>query len=179
MVRERSAERRSKKLGHWASPTISRAYWNRTLAATGSPIVRSAPRTRTAGANPASKWRSLAPCSLAAPTKDSRFIGWPSWVPASATMKLKFHPNYLPVNRLSHACISRSPGSRKRTECVQDWSADSPVRAFLASDQVRADKAVRAPAPRLSGSGRCGSQRLFGLFVAPQFRAVLFHWIRL
>src|SRR2546423_14681158 len=77
MVRERSAERRSKKLGHWASPTISRAHWNRTLAATGSPIVRSAPRTRTAGANPASKWRSLAPCSLAAPTKDSRFIGWP------------------------------------------------------------------------------------------------------
>ena|SRR5437016_9817737 len=26
-----------------------------------------------------------------------------------------------------------------------DWSADSRVRAFLASDQVRADKAVRAP----------------------------------
>jgi len=28
---------------------------------------------------------------------------------------------------------------------IQDWSADSHVRAFLASDQVRADKAVRAP----------------------------------
>ena len=28
---------------------------------------------------------------------------------------------------------------------IQDWSADSPVRAFLASDQLRADKAVRAP----------------------------------
>jgi len=28
---------------------------------------------------------------------------------------------------------------------IQDWRADSLVRAFLASDQVRADKAVRAP----------------------------------
>jgi len=28
---------------------------------------------------------------------------------------------------------------------IQDWSADSRVRAFLAPDQVRADKAVRAP----------------------------------
>ena len=28
---------------------------------------------------------------------------------------------------------------------IQDWSADSRVRAFLASDSVRADKAVRAP----------------------------------
>ena len=28
---------------------------------------------------------------------------------------------------------------------IQDWSADSRVRAFLASDRVRADKAVRAP----------------------------------
>jgi hypothetical protein len=28
---------------------------------------------------------------------------------------------------------------------IQDWSADNRVRAFLISDQVRADKAVRAP----------------------------------
>src|SRR5712671_4884380 len=28
---------------------------------------------------------------------------------------------------------------------TQDWSADSHVREFLASDQVRADKAVRTP----------------------------------
>ena len=28
---------------------------------------------------------------------------------------------------------------------VEDWSANSHVRAFLASDQVRADKAVCAP----------------------------------
>jgi len=28
---------------------------------------------------------------------------------------------------------------------IQDWSVDSRVRAFLASDQVCADKAVRAP----------------------------------
>ncbi len=28
---------------------------------------------------------------------------------------------------------------------IQDGSADSPVRAFLAPDPVRADKAVRAP----------------------------------
>jgi hypothetical protein len=37
-----------------------------------------------------------------------------------------------------------------RPAWIQDWSADSHVdshvRAFLASDQVRADKAVRAPA---------------------------------
>src|SRR5438128_4759241 len=32
-----------------------------------------------------------------------------------------------------------------KTGRIQDWSADSRVRAFLASDQVRADKAVRAP----------------------------------
>src|SRR2546430_15072210 len=35
--------------------------------------------------------------------------------------------------------VTKSPGR------IQDWSADSPVRAFLASDHVRADKAVRAP----------------------------------
>src|SRR5438105_6236153 len=29
--------------------------------------------------------------------------------------------------------------------CVEDWNANSHVRAFLASDQVRADKAVCAP----------------------------------
>jgi len=28
---------------------------------------------------------------------------------------------------------------------IQDWNADSHVRAFLAADEVRADKAVRAP----------------------------------
>ena len=38
-------------------------------------------------------------------------------------------------------CIMR-PAEAGR---IQDWSADSRVRAFLASDQVRADKAVRAP----------------------------------
>src|ERR1043166_4156254 len=36
---------------------------------------------------------------------------------------------------------------------IPDWSADSRVRAFLASDQVRADKAVRAPVSTLL-SGR-------------------------
>jgi hypothetical protein len=35
--------------------------------------------------------------------------------------------------------VGQSPG------WIQDWSADSHVRAFLASDQVCADKAVRAP----------------------------------
>ena len=38
-----------------------------------------------------------------------------------------------------HPC---TPGHPER---IQDWSADSRVRAFLASDRVRADKAVRAP----------------------------------
>ena len=32
---------------------------------------------------------------------------------------------------------------------IPDWSADSHVRVFLASDQVLADKAVRAPVPAL------------------------------
>src|SRR5437879_1461957 len=35
--------------------------------------------------------------------------------------------------------------SRCGTGRLQDWSTDRHVRAFLASDPVRADKAVRAP----------------------------------
>src|SRR2546430_4747952 len=42
------------------------------------------------------------------------------------------------------------------TRWVGDWSADSRVRAFLASHQFRADKAVRAPVSPLLESALVG-----------------------
>src|SRR5437762_1646091 len=58
---------------------------------------------------------------------------------------------------------------------IQDWSADSRVRAFLASDQVRADKAVRAPVwlflPRtLSANSPASSASGPGPFLLPSSR---------
>src|SRR6266516_323712 len=52
------------------------------------------------------------------------------------------------MNRFSiagPASVEAESIPRSQTGRIRDWSADSPVRAFLASDQVRADKAVRAP----------------------------------
>jgi uncharacterized protein YpuA (DUF1002 family) len=43
----------------------------------------------------------------------------------------------------------------EQTRWIQDWSY---VRAFLASDQVRADKAVRAPVPVFLESAVAGGQ---------------------
>src|SRR5438105_13512108 len=48
-----------------------------------------------------------------------------------------------------HLCGSeefcRAPVALSVEGRIQDWNVDSHVRAFLASDEVRADKAVRAP----------------------------------
>jgi len=61
------------------------------------------------------------------------------------------------LNFEGEVCAGRSVGSKFEVQCSStksgwgrsnradsDWSADSRVRAFLASDQVRADKAGRA-----------------------------------
>jgi len=42
-------------------------------------------------------------------------------------------------------CPQLWPLNWRRPGRIQDWSADSPVRAFVPSDKIRADKAVRAP----------------------------------
>src|SRR6059058_5912858 len=52
------------------------------------------------------------------------------------------------MNRFSiagPASVETESIPRSKTGRNRDGSADSRVRAFLASDQVRADKAVRAP----------------------------------
>src|SRR5256885_15617055 len=47
-----------------------------------------------------------------------------------------------------------------RAPRIQDRSADSPVRAFVPSDSVRADKAVRAPVSALFESALLSSRSL-------------------
>jgi|SRR5438128_6324754 len=71
--------------------------------------------------------------------------------------------------RIQHNCAFWRRGSGR----IQDWSADSRVRAFLAPDQVRADKAVRAPISpflesALGASLDCGD--MCPLFLHPRQR---------
>src|SRR5438445_5018089 len=96
-VRERSAERRSRKFCQWVSPMISRAQSSNTLAGIGSFNVRSAPRTRSAGGKPGSKCRSLARCCLAVAIKSSKFMCRFYWPSVKTLRMAKF-------GRVSSAC---------------------------------------------------------------------------
>ena len=68
------------------------------------------------------------------------------------------------ANRDGSRSVGGSAEMRPELQCaapgrIQDGSADSHVRAFPASDQVPADKAVRAPVSLLPESTRTASGR--------------------
>src|SRR5262245_55316720 len=86
MVLERSQERRSRKCDQFSSPMVCRAISKSNLAASGSPVVLKAPRTRAAAGNPDSRCKSLAPLFAANTTNDSKSIVQ-FYLPTSALAK--------------------------------------------------------------------------------------------
>src|SRR5881628_3064338 len=60
MVRERSADRRSRKWVHCSGPINSLAISSNSLPVSGSPADRNVPRTRIAGGNAGSRCKSRA-----------------------------------------------------------------------------------------------------------------------